>query len=94
MKYNLNIYVFTTKFVVKNRSQIIYVSHENNGDWQFLGKEENLHEDDAMIISLGEILQQDPTLSSILDLPMGYEAIRKGIGTEWELNIINDTSDE
>lgn len=88
MEKNLNIYVFTTKFVIYNSSPIVYVIHENDGDWQFLGKENNLKEEDAMIISLDEVLLHDPTLMTILNLPEGKEAIRSDIGADWVIKTI------
>lgn len=54
-KRNLNIYVLTTVFVIKNQSPILYVYHDEDGDWQFLGIEDHLADADSMIISLGEI---------------------------------------
>jgi len=81
----LNIYVFTSKYVIKSSSPIVYVSHENDGDWQFLGVENNLKAEDAMIVSLGEILKHDPSILLIMDLPFGKVAIRKNIEDNWQL---------
>lgn len=88
MEANLNIYVFTTRFVLKELSPIVYVMHESDGDWQFLGKEDGLKEEDAMIISLAEMLKHDPTLITILDLPKGKEATRHDLGKEWIIKTI------
>jgi hypothetical protein len=79
---NLNIYVFTTKFVLKENSPILKVYHDSEGDWQFLGKETNLKEDDAMVVSLDEILKFDPSLQQLLNLPidsMAYRVDQKSI---------------
>ena len=32
---DLQIYVFTTRFVMKNNSPITFITHDENGDWQF-----------------------------------------------------------
>ncbi len=80
---NTNIYVFTTKYVLEKKSPILFVSHEENGDWQFLGPESNLKEDAARIVSLSEILDVDPSLNEILNLPFGKEIKRDKIGSEW-----------
>ena len=53
------------------------------GDWQFLGPESNLKEDAARIVSLSEILDVDPSLNEILNLPFGKEIKRDNIGSEW-----------
>ena len=86
---NNNIYVLTTKYVVYNDSFISLVLHDEEGDWQFLGNEDNLKEDDALVVSLEEILNHDPSLSSILDLPMGKQATRDSYDSVWTIQDIN-----
>lgn len=81
----LNTHIFTTKYVLKGDSPIVYVSHDDDGDWQFLGKENNLKEEDAMVISLGEMIEYDSTILEIADLPKGQEAVRKDRNTQWEI---------
>lgn len=69
MEINYDQYVITTKYVINNNSPIIRVIHEKDGAWQFLGKEENLSESDAFVLSLEEILCLDSTLQDVLSLP-------------------------
>ena len=80
---NLNICVFTTRYVMKDKSPIVRVLHDEDGDWQFLGDEGNLQESDAMVVSLGEIIQFDETLWGIIDLPIEKQALRNDKGTPW-----------
>jgi hypothetical protein len=80
---NYDIYIFTTKYVMKNGSPIVRVLHDEDGDWQFLGNEGNLQETDAMVVSLEEIIEFDTTLSEIIDLPIGKQALRNNIGEPW-----------
>lgn len=80
---NYNTYVFTTKYVMQNNSPIVRVLHDEDGDWQFLGDEGNLQETDAMVVSLGEIIEFDSTLSGVIDLPIGKQALRNNIGENW-----------
>jgi len=82
---NYDIYVFTTKYVMKNGSPIVRVLHDEDGDWQFLGNEGNLQETDAMIVSLGEIIEFDRTLSDIIDLPIGKQALRNNTNETWHI---------
>lgn len=82
---NYNIYVFTTKYVIKYGSPIVRVIHDEDGDWQFLGSDNNLQETDAMIVSLSEIIEFDKTLIDIIDLPIGKQAIREDIGDTWHI---------
>ena len=87
---NLACYVFTTKYVVKESSLVTTVLHEADGDWQFLGHEQNLCIEDAMLLSLKEILIIDSSLRSILNLPLGKKAIRKDIKDNWKILDILD----
>jgi hypothetical protein len=80
---NFNIHVFTTRFVIKENSPILKVYHDDDGDWQFIGKETNLKEMDAMVVSLEEILNFDPSLKQLLSLPLGSMAYRLDQYSEW-----------
>ena len=84
-KMNYNIYVFTTKYVIKNGSPIVRVIHDEDGDWQFLGNEKNLQETDAMIVSLSEIIEFDKTLIDVINLPIGKQAFRDNVGNTWHI---------
>ena len=90
MEINYNQYVITTKYVINNNSPIIRVMHEEDGDWQFLGKEENLSESDAYVLSLGEILCLDKTLQDLLSLPLGKQAYRTSPKDNWIVCDIDD----
>jgi hypothetical protein len=78
--------VFTTKFVIEDRSEIVYVAHDKEGDWQFFS-EEDASEQDARIISINEILELDGSLKEILWIPEGTEAWREGVGKEWTTKV-------
>jgi hypothetical protein len=78
--------VFTTKFVIEDHSEIIYVAHDKEGDWQFFSRED-ASEQDARIISMNEILELDGSLKEILWIPEGTEAWREGAGKEWTTKV-------
>ena len=88
-KMNKNQYVITTRFVIYDNSEIIRIIHEENGDWQFLGREENLKESDAVIISLGEMMDFDNSLSIVESLPIGKQALRTNKMSPWYIYDIN-----
>lgn len=75
--------VITTKFVIENNSPIVYVFRDEEGDWQFFGKEENIKEEDAKVISLDEILEIDPSINDILWISNGMQAWRDNVNSEW-----------
>ena len=74
--------VFTTKFVIEDNSPLTYVSHDNEGDWQFFSQED-ANESDARIVSLEEMIDRDPTINQILNIPTGKAAYRNNISDEW-----------
>jgi hypothetical protein len=58
---DLNDYVFTIRFVIEDNSPIVLISHDAEGDWQFLS-EEGAIESKAQVILLSEIIQHDPSI--------------------------------
>lgn len=74
--------VLTTRYVVKNNSPIVNVIYDEDGDWQFLGKEE-IDESDAIVISMEEMIRHDGTLCSVPELEYGQSVVRKNIHSPW-----------
>ena len=71
-----NTMVITTK-------DIVLVSHdEDDGMWEFLDGED-VKEENAVIVSLDEIVEIDDTLNELYDLLLGYIAYRENKGAEW-----------
>ncbi|QRY55968.1 hypothetical protein [Sphingobacterium siyangense] len=88
-KESLDTAVFTTKFVLSEKSPILYVFHyEEDGSWQFSGSEENLTDDDYKVISLKEMINLDSSVLDISDLSEGYMAYRKTISDSWVIEPI------
>lgn len=79
-----NVAVFTSKNIVKKANWIQFVSHdEDDGAWQFhpLGGTE---EEDASVVSLKEIVEIDPSVASLFDLPLGWRAWRETKDDNWQ----------
>jgi hypothetical protein len=72
---------FTTRRVIDGLP-ILLVSHDKDGDWQFLCGTTNETKDSALVC-LGEMLGTDGTLSEVADLPEGWMAERRMIGDTW-----------
>jgi hypothetical protein len=77
-------YVYTTRFVIEDKSPIILVSHDEDGDWQFLS-EEGPVESEARVILLGEMIQHDPSILEIADLALGAKAFRDNADCPWRI---------
>jgi len=82
--------VFTTKPVIHEGLPVLLVSHDTEGDWQFLCGTTN-QMSDAAVVSLGGILQRDQSLLDLADLPEGWQASRKNVGGAWTRGRIHET---
>jgi hypothetical protein len=75
--------VFTVRSIVERERPVLLVNHDSeDGGWQFLTGEA-LDMADARLVSLAEMVQLDPTLAAIADLPLGWEAARARVDDEW-----------
>ena len=91
-----NLAVFTCVHVMKDRIPILLATHdEDDGGWQFLCGTRSHGNADVMIVCLQEIIEIDPTIISIADLPVGYKAVREelGITKEEHFKLLNNYSE-
>ena len=77
-----NLGVFTTKQFLEENKPIIRVTHDEDGDWQFLT--ENAELKDAKIVHLGHLIEKDKTLNELFRLDYGESAERNFIGDNWQ----------
>lgn len=74
--------VFTSDRVVNGREPICLVFHHENGDWEFVtGKEEGSSE--ISLIHVGHIIESDPSIAVLADLPSGWKAWRESSASDW-----------
>lgn len=74
---------YCTAKVAHEHFPALQVSHDHDGDWQFLdATTDELCE--CVLLCLGCVYERDPTLSEIADLPRGWGACRPTIGAAWE----------
>ena len=71
-----NVAVVSHRSVIFERKWIALVSHDaEDGCWQFLSYETApLRESDGVVVSLREIVQIDPSVALLADLPLGWRA--------------------
>ena len=75
---------FTCKQVMHDGADILYVTHdEDDGGWQFLSGDE-LTEEDAMVVSMRNIVDRDPSVNALHDMPEGVGATRDKIDLAWK----------
>ncbi len=81
---NTNQAAITTKYVLYDHSEIVSVYHDMDDDWQFYGVEE-VETEDAVLLSIGEIIELDASVKEILDIKKGYSAHRNSRKDSWRI---------
>lgn len=78
-----NVTAITTKQVLNENYPILEVVHYSDDDsWAFTcGTTNESH--DGRVVGMGRIVEKDPTLKQIADLPSGWGAWREKVGGEW-----------
>ncbi len=78
-----NTSVFTTVKVVDDGYPVLLVSHDDEGDWQFLCNTTN-DTKDARVVCLQYVVENHPSVCELADLPIGWQAMRDGPDQPWE----------
>ena len=73
------------RHIVHGGAAILYVSHDEDGTWQFMcgGTHET---EDAMVVSLKEAYDIDHSIGDLTAMPCGYYAERKTQDSEWVIS--------
>jgi hypothetical protein len=78
-----NTMALTTKDVVIKKTPILFVSHdEDDGMWQFHCNDD-VDMNDAILVSLKEIVDYDSSVTKLADLPFGWIAFRESNQSLW-----------
>ena len=78
-----NTAVITLKRIIDGTQPIRYVTHDEDGGWQFLDGD-NVTEEDAATVSLQYVAEMDPSIHSLADLPVGWVAKRASVDQPWQ----------
>ena len=74
---------YLSQTVFDKEEAITYVSHDENGDWQFLG--DKMADGGGPVIScLHHPIDDDSTIEEFHDLPTGWYATREKPGSPWQ----------
>lgn len=69
--------------ILRGEAPLRLVTHDaDDGTWQFLDGE-HVFEEDAEAVLLGEMVQFDPSVREITDLPRGWYAWRPAAAEPW-----------
>lgn len=78
----INTVSICTAKVARDGFPVLQVSHDLEGDWQFLDATTELPEE-PMVLCLGCVFERDPSLAQIANLPIGWSAWRIAVGAAW-----------
>jgi hypothetical protein len=74
---------YLSQTVFDKTESVTYVSHDDNGDWQFLG--DKMSEGGGPVLScLHHPIDSDPTLEQLHNLPLSWYATREHPGAPWQ----------
>ncbi len=76
--------VFVSKAILQDKEWITYVTHDlSDGAWQIVG-ETGIESEGPELACLHHMIEKDPTLAELADLPRGWYAERSTPGEAWE----------
>ena len=73
---------FSSGRVMEDGEPVLLVFHEEGGDRQFLSSYEE-RTDEIRYLHLSHLLERDPSLGALADLPAGWKARRERPGGDW-----------
>jgi len=70
--------------IVHDGAPVLLVTHdEDDHAWQFLDSSDDPKVEDAVIVCMSHIVEADPTVCEVADLPPGWRAWRERVGSLW-----------
>lgn len=77
--------VFTSKRILAGLDWIHYVTHDaEDGAWQFHPYAAPTPDEEAAVVSLRSIMDMDPAVKDLSDLPLGWCAWRADRDAPWQ----------
>lgn len=86
-----NVAAVTVRQIMREGQPILLVSHDaDDGSWQFLtGGQFSMA--DALLVALHSVVEHDPSVRELADLPLGWVAARDSAGSPWRRSRHDDT---
>ena len=75
--------VLTLRRILGGRP-ILFVAHDENGGWYFFDGGAVLERFELVLVPLGKVVEGDPGLNQLADLPRAWQAWRTAAGEAWE----------
>ena len=79
-----NTAVITSVRILDGQEWVQYVSHdEEDGAWQFHPLQDHPEMENAAVVALHRMIEIEPRLLELADLPLGWQAWRESKDAEW-----------
>ncbi len=80
-----NVIALTLRDVMEDNLPILLVTHDaEDGCWQFLDGRDNPDPKVGIVVCLGHIVEYDPSIRELADLPLGWRAWRATPAEPWQ----------
>lgn len=82
-----NLAVYVCNNVLRQGKPVLYVSHDAEGDWQFLcgGTHAEQTDDEGCLVCLRDMVERDQTLNELATLCPSNSAERDSVGSPWRI---------
>lgn len=77
--------VWTLKPLVRGERPILRVIREDEDEWQLLGDETEIADEDVTQVTLASAYLRDPSIGDVWPLDPGFVAVRTSQDADWEL---------
>jgi len=86
-KENRHTAAFTCKHVWTDGKPILFVSHDQDGDWQFLCGDDDDEAADAdyLLVCLEHVAHRDPSVNELATMCTAHVATRSDRGAPWKV---------
>lgn len=75
---------FVCTHVLEGGDPILFVVHDDEGDWQFLCGRDDHTDEDAHVVGLVHMVERDPSLNDLADMCENHHATRAVVGEPWQ----------
>jgi len=70
--------------IAEGGAPVLLVTHDKDDHgWQFLDGSKSPSTSDAVVVCMSEVVESDPSLFELADLPPGWRAWRQSVNDEW-----------
>ena len=82
--------VYVCSHVFERTRPVLLAAH-SDGDWQFLCGGGHDAEEVPRVIGISHVLDSDPSIRAVLDLPPEWQAERASADEAWQISPLNDS---